>query len=82
MIHAQEAHVHDDDLNELVHVHTWKDKCFEFAHFDDDELGAAIRQVHTTCAGLTPEELRTRAGLMDGERCTPIQEVTCREPND
>ena len=45
------------DLDPLVSVHTWKERCYEYEHFTDDELAEALLAVHPTCNGLTRDEL-------------------------
>lgn len=45
------------DLDLLVSVHTWKERCYEYEHFTDDELADALLAVHPTCNGLTRDEL-------------------------
>jgi hypothetical protein len=45
------------DLDVLVSVHTWKESCYEYEHFTDDELADALLAVHPTCNGLTRDEL-------------------------
>ncbi|MFI7509060.1 hypothetical protein ACIBSS_19755 [Micromonospora aurantiaca] len=54
---AQGVTVHPDDLEELVHVRTWDERCFEFAHFDNDELADAVIRLAPTINGLTREDL-------------------------
>lgn len=45
------------ELAELVEIRTWSASCYEFAHFNDEELANGIMAVHTTIDGWTREEL-------------------------
>jgi hypothetical protein len=45
------------ELDHLVAIQTWKAPCYEFAHFEDDELADGIRAAHPTCNGLSRDEL-------------------------
>jgi hypothetical protein len=45
------------ELDELVEIRTWAERCYEYAHFRDEELADGIMQVHTTINGLTREQL-------------------------
>ncbi len=54
---AQSVVAESGDLDELVKVRTWEQCCFEFAHFDDDELVDAIIRVHAGTNGLSRDEL-------------------------
>jgi hypothetical protein len=49
-----------------VIVRQWPGKCFEFAHFDDTELAAALRRINATCGGLNQAELMERIGEIRG----------------
>lgn len=60
MIAAQGATVSDEDLETFVIVKQWPAKCFEFAHFDDTELAAALRRINPTCGGLNQRALVAR----------------------
>jgi hypothetical protein len=60
VIAAQGATVSDDDLQTFVIVKQWPGKCFEFAHFDDTELAAALRRINPTCGGLRQSALVAR----------------------
>lgn len=53
VISSQDAEVADEDLDVLVEIRTWNESCYEFAHFSDEELAAAIQRVHTTLNGLS-----------------------------
>jgi hypothetical protein len=53
VVAAQGATLSAEDLDTLVIVHRWPGKCFEYAHFTDDELATAMRAIHPTCGGLT-----------------------------
>lgn len=45
------------DLESLVDVSTWTERCFEFAHFTDSELAETLLAVHPNCNGLDRESL-------------------------
>ena len=45
------------ELDELVTIRTWSERCYEYAHFSDEELADGILAVHTTTNGLTREQL-------------------------
>jgi hypothetical protein len=49
-----------DDLETLAVVRQWRGKCFEYAHFTDDELADAMMTIHSTCGGLNRSELIAR----------------------
>jgi len=54
---VQGAKATEDELSQLVELRTWKESCYEFEHFSDDELADAIIEVHMTCDGWSREEL-------------------------
>jgi hypothetical protein len=54
---AQGVSVLDDDLNQLVQIKTWKKSCFEFAHFTNEELVKGLREIDSSCAGLTDDKI-------------------------
>jgi hypothetical protein len=60
VIAAQGATVSDEDLETFLIVKQWPGKCFEFAHFDDTELAAALRRINPTCGGLNQAALVAR----------------------
>jgi hypothetical protein len=60
VVAAQGATLSTEDLETLVVVHRWPGKCFEYAHFTDDELATAMTTIHRNCGGLTREELVSR----------------------
>jgi len=60
VIAAQGATVSDEDLETFVIVKQWPGKCFEFAHFDDTELAAALQRINPTCGGLNHPALVAR----------------------
>jgi hypothetical protein len=66
VIAAQGATVSDEDLETFVIVKQWPGKCFEFAHFDDTELAAALRRIHPTCGGLSQAALVARIAAIRG----------------
>lgn len=45
------------ELERLVEVRTWKESCYEYANFSDDELASGIMAVHPTINGWTREQL-------------------------
>jgi hypothetical protein len=45
------------ELDELVEIRTWPERCYEYAHFTDEELADGIVQVHTTVNGLPRDQL-------------------------
>lgn len=45
------------ELEELVDIRTWPERCYEFAHFTDDELADGIMAVHDNINGWTKAEL-------------------------
>jgi hypothetical protein len=45
------------DIEDLVRIRTWSARCYEFAHFTDQELADCIMTVHQTVNGLTRDEL-------------------------
>jgi hypothetical protein len=51
------ANANPSELEELVEIRTWSERCYEYAHFTDDELAEGITQVHTTINGLTRSQL-------------------------
>ncbi|MGW3959124.1 hypothetical protein ACWED2_04830 [Amycolatopsis sp. NPDC005003] len=57
VLRAQGAKTTEEELGLLVEVRTWSASCYEFAHFDDDELADALMAVHETVNGLTRDEL-------------------------
>lgn len=61
---AQGAIVRDEDLEELVLVRQWHAKCFEFAHFSDDELADAMMAIHATCGRLDRDSLIAKIAVV------------------
>ena len=45
------------EIDELVKIRTWSERCYEFTHFTDEELADGIMSVHTTINGLTRDQL-------------------------
>ena len=39
------------ELDELIDIRTWPERCYEYAHFNDDELAYVIMVVHHTIEG-------------------------------
>jgi hypothetical protein len=69
VLRAQGAKTTEEELALLVDVQTWSASCYEFAHFDDDELADALMAVHETVNGLTRDELiRDLANLRERSR--------------
>ncbi|WP_326955123.1 hypothetical protein [Amycolatopsis sp. NBC_01286] len=60
VLKAQGAKTVEEELDLLVHIHTWSAACYEFAHFDDDELADGITAIHRTVNGLTRDQLVKR----------------------
>jgi hypothetical protein len=65
------------EIDQLVRIHTWSARCYEFAHFTDQELADGIRAVHDTINGLTPEALVT-ATAATRQRGKDIKELWSR----
>lgn len=70
VVKAQQAKVTSDELEALVEIRTWSASCYEFAHFDNEELANGIMTVHQTINGLKRDELveaieETRRRLKD-----------------
>jgi hypothetical protein len=57
VLSAQEARTTDKELGELLHIQTWSASCYEFAHFENEELADALMAVHKTVNGMTRDEL-------------------------
>jgi hypothetical protein len=62
------------ELDELVTIRTWSERCYEYAHFSDEELADGIMAVHTTINGLTREQL-IEAIKTERDRGKDIKEV-------
>jgi hypothetical protein len=56
----------EDELNELVDIRTWRQSCYEFAHFTDAELADGIMAVHKTIDGWSRAELVAALGYWRG----------------
>jgi hypothetical protein len=52
VVRAQGVDPDRAELESLVEVTTWSERCFEFAHFTDSELAGAIVAIHPDCNGL------------------------------
>jgi hypothetical protein len=63
VVRAQGVNPEREDLDSLVHVETWTESCFEFAHFSDDELAQAIASIHPNRGGLSNPELAKALGI-------------------
>jgi hypothetical protein len=57
VLKAQGAETTDEELANLLYIRTWSECCYEFAHFDDDELADALIAIHDDINGLTREQL-------------------------
>jgi hypothetical protein len=57
VLQTQGAKTKDEELDQLIEIRTWSQRCYEFAHFSDPELADAIMAVHHTTDGLTRETL-------------------------
>lgn len=57
VLKAQGAKTADEELDQLVEIRTWSERCYEFAHFTDEELADGIVAIHDTINGITREEL-------------------------
>jgi hypothetical protein len=62
------------ELDELVDLRTWDGSCYEFAHFNDDELADAIDKVHDTRNDWSREELVAALRYWRGQK-KDIKEV-------
>jgi len=63
VVRAQGVDPARDEIDTLVTVTTWAESCFEFAHFDDDELADALRRLHPDCGRLSKEQLVLALGF-------------------
>ncbi|HJQ08046.1 MAG TPA: hypothetical protein VJ836_01035 [Candidatus Saccharimonadales bacterium] len=52
------AAANQGELDELVEIRTWRDLCYEFAHFDDDEIAEAILALQPQANGQTAQQLK------------------------
>jgi hypothetical protein len=66
VVTAQGASVDAEDLETLVEVRVWRDRCFEFAHFTDDELATAMMKIHPDRGGLGRAALLERIATIRG----------------
>jgi hypothetical protein len=64
VVAAEGATLSAGDLETLVVARQWPGKCFEFAHFTDDELAAAMMTIHPSCGGFTPRALIDRVATI------------------
>jgi hypothetical protein len=62
VIRAQGVDPERRQLESLVRIETWTHSCFEFAHFDDEELATALEASHRNCNGLGHQELAKAIG--------------------
>ncbi len=74
VLKAQGATAPDEELDHLVEIRTWSERCYEFAHFNDEELADALAMVHSTLNGSTREELVASIAA-ERERRKDIKEV-------
>ena len=49
--------VDKNELDPLLEVRTWSEPCFEFEHFSDLEIAAALGAVHHDCGGFDADKL-------------------------
>lgn len=68
VVQAQGADPDPVDLNDLVHIHTWDESCFEFTHFTDEELAGALRRLHPNCSGMNDAQLERALALHRANR--------------
>jgi len=59
-----------DEIDALISLITWRERCYEFEHFSDAELADALLALHRTCDGLSRAQLiakfaETRARRQD-----------------
>ena len=52
VVRAQGVEPKREDIDALISITTWPESCFEFAHFEDEELAEALFKVHPQCGGL------------------------------
>ncbi|MDA8381138.1 MAG: hypothetical protein M0020_09995 [Actinomycetota bacterium] len=45
------------DIDSLVSIRTWTERCFEFEHFTDPELADTLLNLHPDCGGLNRDRL-------------------------
>jgi hypothetical protein len=64
VVAAQGATLSEADLESLVVVHRWPGRCFEFAHFTDEEIATALATIDPTCGGLSSTELVARVSVV------------------
>ena len=64
VVAAQGAVLADADLESLVVVRRWPGKCFEFAHFTDEEIATALATINPSRGGLSQAELVARVSLV------------------
>lgn len=62
------------ELDELVEIRTWTERCYEYSHFTDVELAEAIAGIHSTLNGWTMDQL-VRAIATERARKKDIKEV-------
>lgn len=75
VLKAQDAAITDEELELLVRIRTWSAACYEFAHFNDDELAGAIMAIHRTVNGLKRSELVSRIAEVRGRYGTKNQKT-------
>ncbi|WP_410675537.1 hypothetical protein [Amycolatopsis sp. cmx-4-68] len=76
VLKSQGAQTTDAELEHLVRIRTWsKAACYEFAHFDDEELAEALIAIHTDVGGLTRDELIARVTEVRGRHGTKNQKT-------
>ena len=73
VLDAQGARIVDEDLRRLVQLHVWATS-FEFEHFANVELAAALKRVHPDRGGLSQAELRTQLASLRAQGA-PIKKL-------
>lgn len=73
VLNAQGARIVEEDLRRLVELHVWGTS-FEFEHFTDAELAAALKRIHPDRGGLSQAELRIRLAALRA-RGLPIKKL-------
>jgi len=76
---AQGARIVEEDLKRLVEVHVWGTS-FEFEHFTDVELAAALKRIHPDRGGLSQAQLRDRLADLRTKRA-PIKKLWQQWPH-
>jgi hypothetical protein len=67
VVKAQGVDPARDELDTLVTITTWTESCFEFEHFDCEELADALRRLYPDCGGMSRDQLLS--ALRGHHRC-------------